>query len=61
MPRTMPLISRPPVMQSIMACSSASVSGWSRRPKALPRTAIFAVFVRRASAEAGTIGDGIRP
>ena len=61
MPRTMPLISRPPVMQSIIACSSASVSGCARMPKALPRMAIRAFEVRRASADAITTGDGISP
>jgi hypothetical protein len=61
MPRTMPVISRPPVMQSSMACSSASVSGCSRRQNALPRIAILAFLVRRESAAAITTGEGISP
>jgi len=61
MPRTMPLMSRPPVMQSIMACSSAIFSGCWRRQNALPRIAIFAWVTRRDSAAAVTIGEGIRP
>ena len=61
MPRTKPEISRPSVMQSIIACSSASVSGCSRRQKALPRMAIFALEVRRARAAAITTGEGISP
>jgi len=60
-PRTKPVISRPPVMQSIIACSSASVSGCSRRQNALPRMAILTSRVRRASADAITTGDGISP
>ena len=47
MPRTKPEINRPPVMLSIMACSSASVSGWVRSGMALPRIAILARLVRR--------------
>ena len=61
MPRTMPVISRPPVMQSIMACSSAMFSGCWRRQKALPRIAILVFLVRRDSAAAVTTGEGIRP
>ena len=57
----MPVMSRPPVMTSSIACSSASVSGCSRRQKALPRMAIFASFVRRDSAAAITTGEGISP
>ena len=48
-------------MLSIIECSSAIVSGWSRSGIALPRIAILAFVVRRASAEAITIGDGIIP
>jgi hypothetical protein len=33
----------------------------ARRQKALPRIAIFAFLVGRASADAITTGDGIRP
>lgn len=61
MPRTKPEISRPPVMLSIIEYSSATVSGLVRSGSALPRIAIFAFEVRRASAEAVTIGDGISP
>jgi hypothetical protein len=60
-PRTKPVMSRPPVMTSIIACSSASVSGFSRRQKAFPRIAMRLSRVRRASAEAVTTGEGIRP
>jgi hypothetical protein len=61
MPRTKPLIKRPPLITSIIACSSATVSGWERRGKALPRMAILTRFVFLARAEAVTIGEGIRP
>jgi hypothetical protein len=53
-------MSRPPVITSIMACSSASVSGFSRRQKALPRMAMRPL-VRRDRAEAMTTGEGISP
>ena len=61
MPRTKPLIKRPPVITSIMACSSATVMGCSRKGKALPKMAILTFLVRRAKAEAMTTGEGIRP
>ena len=48
-------------MVSIMACSSARVSGFSRSGMALPRMAIVTRSVRRARAEAVTMGDGIMP
>jgi hypothetical protein len=60
-PRTNPLISRPPVMTSSIACSSAKVSGCSRRQNAFPRMAMRQSRVRRASADAITTGDGISP
>jgi hypothetical protein len=39
-------------MTSIIACSSATVSGCERSGSALPRMQIFTRFVRRAIAEA---------
>ena len=61
MPRTNALISRPPLMLSIIACSSAIDTGFSRRSAAEPRIAILTRLVERASADAITIGDGISP
>ena len=61
MPRTKPVISRPRVSVSIIACSSASVSGCWRSGSALPRMQILTRWVRRASDDAMTIGDGIMP
>jgi hypothetical protein len=61
MPRTKPDTSRPSVRWSSIAISSATRSGWSRMPIALPRTMTLAVLVRRASAAAMMFGDGIRP
>jgi hypothetical protein len=61
MPRTKPLIRRPPLMTSIIACSSATVSGWERNGSALPSIAIRTFLVRLANAAAVTIGEGIRP
>ena len=48
-------------MWSSIAISSATRSGWSRMPMALPSTMTLAVLVRRASAAAMMLGEGIRP
>ena len=61
MPRTKPLMRRPPLITSIMACSSATMIGWLRSGSALPRIAMRIFEVRRTSADAVTIGEGISP
>ena len=60
-PQPRPRIRRPPLITSIIACSSATVSGCERNGRALPKMAIFTRLVFRANAEAVTTGDGIRP
>jgi len=60
-PITMPAMSRPLLITSSMANSSATRSGGLYSGKALPTTAIFACFVRCVNAPAITFGDGINP
>ena len=60
MPRTKPLMMRPPETTSSRATSSATRSGWSRSEIALPRIAILQV-VRGTSSAAITFGDGMFP
>ena len=60
-PRTKPAMKRPAVRLSIIANSSAMVSGSLMIGSARPSTQIFAVLVRRASAPASTLGAGIMP
>ena len=54
-------ITRPPVTTSSIATSWARRSGFSRSGSPLPRIAIFARVVRRASIAAITFGLGIVP
>ena len=61
MPRTKPLMMRPPDTQSSTAISSATRNGWSRSGSALPMIAIFIRFVSRTIRAAITSGHGIMP
>ena len=60
-PTGKPAISRPPEMQSIIANSSATRVGGLYSASELPITQIAVSVVRRASAEAIRLGDGISP
>ena len=52
---------RPPDMQSSIAISSASRTGWPCSAGRLPRMPILMCFVRWVSAAAIRLGDGISP
>ena len=57
----MPAMSRPPLITSIMANSSATRVGGSYSGSALPTTAIFTFDVSRARTEAIRFGEGMLP
>jgi hypothetical protein len=54
-------MSRPPLIESIIAYSSATRSGLRCSGRRLPSTTIFARFVRCVSAAATMFGEGISP
>jgi hypothetical protein len=61
MPRTKPVMMRPPLSWSSIANSSAMASGLFTSGSARPKIAIFARLVDRASIAAIRLGAGIRP